>query len=325
MKLSIIVPVYNCEDKIGRMLDSILSYDEEFEIICVNDGSTDNTLQVLKKYKDKRINIYTKENGGTFKAWQYGLQYAIGEYVCIMDQDDYVDKEGFSIVFDFINNIKADVLFTPYYLEQENGNNKIVAIPFNEGLYRGKKLERIRAKLCSGLVPYAKFSKVIRKKVLEEQVKNTYQGYIQDFEDWLTMIQVLSTIDSLYIKNKAYYHYIQYNNSNSGSKSTKSYRKNYKSLHNMISFLDDNSYSVLDNECIDSIYFYASRILIYKCIKIKEFSLANKILKDKRFLNFIPKANLGSYERIMLRLNNARLIYLLYITKKKISGLINHA
>lgn len=319
LKLSVIIPIYNCEKLIHKLLDSLLSSNISFEIICVNDGSTDNTLEVLEQYNDNRLKIYSKENAGTFKAWQYGLSKANGEYVTIMDQDDNIDSNYISFINEFIKTINADVLFTPYYIEKESGEKKIVNIPIHEGLYRGENIERIRNRLCDGSVPYAKFSKVIRKQVLDEQVKNTYEGTITDFEDWLTIIEVFSKIKSLCIVNRPFYHYIQYSNTNSVSKSTKSYRKNYDSMKAMISFLSKSNYSRLSDDTVESIYFYASRIILNKCIKIKELSLADEILNDQKFKQYVFKSNLKLYEKMLLKNSNALLIYYLYVIKKKVS------
>ena len=317
MLLSIIIPVYNAQDKISRMLDSLIVNNLPFEIICVNDGSKDESVKVINQYNDPRIKLFSKNNEGTFKAWQYGLHHASGEYVTILDQDDYIDKEYIPYIFHFIKNINADILFTPYYVEKESGEKRIEKIPIHEGLYEGDNLNKIRSKLCNGTVPYAKFSKVIRKEILLYQVSETYKGYIQDFEDWLTIIPIFNKINSLYIKDKPFYHYVQYQNANSGSKSTKSYRKNYESMRNMISYLGDNSFSLICNDNVNSVYFYSSRILLYKCIKIKDFLLADEILKDIRFRRFIRKSNLKSYEKLLLLLRNKRIIYMLYRIKNK--------
>lgn len=320
MKLSIIVPVYNCKDKIIRLLSSVLSSDAEFELICVNDGSTDNTVSIIESFHDRRLVVYSKENQGTFKTWQYGLSKASGDYVTIFDQDDYVDSDCIDVIFRLIEENSADVFFSPYYFEKEDGTKKPGHLPFKEGLYKDKELETIRPVLLSGRVPYAKFSKVIRKEVLQDQVMNTYSGTVTDFEDWLTMIQVFGRISSIYISNRAYYHYILYSNTNSVSKSTRSYRKNFNSLLTMVDFLQESTYVRLNSEKIDMIYFYACRILLNKCIKIKEFSLARQILHDERFERGLKKANIPKYEKLLLSMKKANIYYCCYLLKKMLGN-----
>ena len=93
VKLSIIVPVYNVEKYIEKCLDSLVNQtiSNGYEIIIVNDGSTDNSLDICEKYKnDKKIKIYTKENGGLSSARNYGIDKAKGEYIAFVDSDDWV-------------------------------------------------------------------------------------------------------------------------------------------------------------------------------------------------------------------------------------------
>ncbi len=96
MKYSIIIPVYNVEKYIDRCLKSILeqSY-EKYEVIIVNDGSPDNSMDIIKKYtkKDKRFKAYTKENGGLSDARNYGVEQATGDVIVFIDGDDYVNPD----------------------------------------------------------------------------------------------------------------------------------------------------------------------------------------------------------------------------------------
>ncbi|MGF0019760.1 glycosyltransferase family 2 protein [Sporofaciens sp. SGI.106] len=313
MKLSIIVPIYNAGSKIHLLLDSVLKSKLEFEVICVNDGSTDNTVEEINHISDTRVKLYTKQNGGTFRAWQYGLERAVGEYVTILDQDDYIDTEYIDYIFNFIDNIGAEILFSPYIIEKENGDGKICGIPFDEGLYTGDKLESIRKKLVGGSVPYAKFTKVLLKEILVKQVETTYKGQIHDFEDWLTMIEVFNNTKSIYFCKKAFYHYIQYENS--VSRSSKSYKKNYDSLQAAIEFLKRSEYAHLQEEDIQSISFYGERCILNKCTKIHEILLASQIIKSREFQSYLSKSNLSPIEKLILKQKNAHLYYLCYRLK----------
>lgn len=103
MKFSIVIPVYNVEDYIAKCLDSLKSqtYDN-FEVIIVNDGTKDNSVEVIKKYlKDKRFNLYEKENGGLSSARNYGLKYVKGDYLLFIDSDDYIECD----LLEHLNNI----------------------------------------------------------------------------------------------------------------------------------------------------------------------------------------------------------------------------
>ena len=93
-KVSVIIPVYNVEKYIGKCIDSIINQTyRDIEIICVNDGSTDNSLNILRDYaqKDNRIIIISQENQGAAIARNNGLNNAKGDYICFLDSDDYVE------------------------------------------------------------------------------------------------------------------------------------------------------------------------------------------------------------------------------------------
>ena len=95
-KISVIIPVYNGETYLAQCLDSIIGQTlKEIEIICVNDGSKDRTQQILEKYaeKDSRIQIISQENGGAGAARNAGLRIARGEYLSILDGDDFFEPD----------------------------------------------------------------------------------------------------------------------------------------------------------------------------------------------------------------------------------------
>lgn len=93
MKISIIVPIYNVEKYLERCILSIIKQTyQNIEIILVNDGSTDSSIEICKKYSkiDSRILLIDKENGGLSDARNVGLQVAKGDYVLFVDSDDYM-------------------------------------------------------------------------------------------------------------------------------------------------------------------------------------------------------------------------------------------
>lgn len=96
MKLSIIVPVYNAEHFLDKCIKSVQSQTlQDFELILVNDGSKDNSLEICKKYsqEDSRIIVFNQENSGQSKARNVGLENANGEYIAFLDSDDWVDSD----------------------------------------------------------------------------------------------------------------------------------------------------------------------------------------------------------------------------------------
>ncbi len=122
MKFSIIIPVYNAEKSLCRCLDSIINQDcGDYEIIIVNDGSTDNSESICLKYSNKRqnINYIFKENGGASSARNVGLDAAKGDFVLFIDSDDYVDENYFSALSN--NCVKNGLSVFTYTWQRADG------------------------------------------------------------------------------------------------------------------------------------------------------------------------------------------------------------
>ena len=101
-KISVIIPIYNVESYLGKALESIINQSfSDIEIICVDDGSTDNSLQIIKEYEknDKRIKIISKENGGVSSARNAGVDIAQGEYLYMYDPDDWVESRILEVLY----------------------------------------------------------------------------------------------------------------------------------------------------------------------------------------------------------------------------------
>ncbi|MCM1103727.1 MAG: glycosyltransferase [Clostridium sp.] len=112
-KVSVLIPVYNVENYIEQCLESVIAQTlKDIEIICVNDGSTDFSLDILKKYavKDSRIKIINKENGGLPSARNAGLDAATGEYISFVDSDDYVQSNMMSVLYKNAKKTKAEIV-----------------------------------------------------------------------------------------------------------------------------------------------------------------------------------------------------------------------
>lgn len=113
-KLSVIVPVYNAEKYLNNTIKSILSQDEkDFELILINDGSSDNSQTIIEdfKNKDERIKSYSFLNQGVAKTRNFGLSVATGKYVTFIDADDLIDSNAFSVMLNKIESEKADICF----------------------------------------------------------------------------------------------------------------------------------------------------------------------------------------------------------------------
>lgn len=109
--ISVLVPCYNVEKYLKQCIDSIICQTfKDIEIICLNDGSTDNTLEILRDYasKDNRIIIVDKPNSGYGATMNIGLDKAEGEYIAIVESDDYIEPEMFEVLYNEAQKDKLD-------------------------------------------------------------------------------------------------------------------------------------------------------------------------------------------------------------------------
>ena len=95
----IIIPVYNSELYVEKCIDNVLSQTyKNLQVILVNDGSTDNSLELCEKVEDKRVEVYSKPNGGASSARNFGLKYRYGKYVLFVDSDDYLKDNAVEVL-----------------------------------------------------------------------------------------------------------------------------------------------------------------------------------------------------------------------------------
>ncbi len=141
-KISVIIPTYNKEKYLNECLDSVINQTlKEIEIICVNDGSTDNSLTILKEYekKDKRIKIINQENSGVAIARNRAMDISKGEFIAFLDSDDKI-----------INDNSLENL---YYAAV---NNNVLISGGNSNYYlNGKKIKKLDHFKKEGIVYYS--------------------------------------------------------------------------------------------------------------------------------------------------------------------------
>lgn len=143
VKVSIILPVYNVGQYLDETFRSLLNQTlKEIEIIAVNDGSTDNSEEIIKKYvvQDSRISYYYQENQGQSVARNNALKYATGKYIYMMDSDDVLDHpDALKICYDYAENCKADFIFFDGDTMQEEGTT-----PISWNYHRTQELEEMK-------------------------------------------------------------------------------------------------------------------------------------------------------------------------------------
>lgn len=126
-KVSIIVPVYNVEKYLERSLNSLINQTlKDIEIICVNDGSKDNSLKILEEYskKDNRIIVINQENAGLSVARNSGMKIAKGQYIGFVDSDDWVDLDFYEKLYNTAIAKDADIAVADFVREHPNKKPK---------------------------------------------------------------------------------------------------------------------------------------------------------------------------------------------------------
>lgn len=115
--ISVIIPVYNAEKYLPKSLDSVFAQSGSFEVIAINDGSTDNSLKILQDYAKKHSNmvVIKQENKGVAAARNTGLKVAKNKYITFVDSDDWLENNAFENVLAVIKKDKSDVVLTGIY------------------------------------------------------------------------------------------------------------------------------------------------------------------------------------------------------------------
>lgn len=127
-EISILVPVYNVEKYLRKCLDSILAQTfTDFEVICMDDGSTDGSGKILDEYAlaDERIRVIHKENSGYGKTMNAALQLAGGRYIGIVESDDMIEKDMYRILYDELISNNLDIVKSDFYFVWDNKDKTI--------------------------------------------------------------------------------------------------------------------------------------------------------------------------------------------------------
>lgn len=215
MRISVIIPIYNGETYIKRCLDSILQQTlKEIEIICVDDGSTDSTYEILREYqkKDDRIIILRQDNQGAHVAKKRGIEAANSEYITFVDSDDWI--EPFLLENMLIKIAGTDMVSCCYYVETVGGYEIKRGDDFEHGVIENVKtnvpfLSRAiydRDKHMLRPFSYILCNKLFRREILVEAV-NRISSVLRVSEDALLLYRYLFLCKDITISDIAGYHY----------------------------------------------------------------------------------------------------------------------
>lgn len=147
--ISVIVPVYNAEAYLSRCLESILNQTyRDIRVICVNDGSTDGTGEMLEEFarRDGRVKVICRTNSGLSASRNAGLELAEGEYVMFVDADDWLDGHACADAVEAMERRDADIVFWSYAREYETASSPVRFWP-EERVFDGKSMIWLRNRL----------------------------------------------------------------------------------------------------------------------------------------------------------------------------------
>lgn len=209
-KISIIVPVYNVEAYLPKCLDSLINQTlKDIEIICINDGSTDKSLEILQKYakEDKRIKIIDQENQGPGVTRNNGIEVVTGDYIMFLDCDDWLDTNACELAYNQINKYKNDIVFFNFKRFYESSKKTFIDNDKLSGFKKIMNNPQINLATCQN--QYMKtaytWSQIYSKKfVVENDIK-----YSETFlcEDLVFLVKAIINANTVSVLNKPIYNY----------------------------------------------------------------------------------------------------------------------
>ena len=129
-EISVIIPVYNVEKYLRQCIESVVKQNlYNYEIILVNDGSTDNTDSLLREYKDKRIKYFKNKNQGIGKTRNFGIDKATGKYLMFLDSDDYLREDACEILYQKALTTNSDLVICNFYKVYDSGKIEDINLP----------------------------------------------------------------------------------------------------------------------------------------------------------------------------------------------------
>ncbi len=206
IELSVIIPAYNAGKTIGRCLDSLLQSIQQapVEIICVDDGSKDNTWDILQSYSKKYdcLRIFHKENGGVGSARNLGLSQANGNYVAWVDSDDYVTADWYETIYSGLEKYNPDCLvFDYFYTRDDVDEPRHIVLSEKVDLKSFVYEQSLERELKNFL-----WNQVIRASFLKKVKFNETYHMLEDYD---VLTQVTPTFENIVHINKCLYHYVQ--------------------------------------------------------------------------------------------------------------------
>lgn len=291
MLFSIIVPIYNSQEYLHNCIDSLVNQlYTNLEIILVNDGSTDQSLEICEKYAslDNRIFIFSQENKGQASARNLGLKHSTGDYVLFVDSDDAITLDLIHLNYDILKNNEVDCLQFPVTM---NFGSKEERILFDKN---GNLFLSDRNGIINSWLNELHISWIVCNKIIRKEIAVSVQ-FVEDmiYEDNNYVIDLISRIDNIFLSNQGCYFYYQRSNSTTTTKlSLKKELDSIKVLENLLDTFGD----VIDKELY--INFLLRIINIEKSVK-NNFSQSVK--KSKKYTSSVSSIYIYRDSKLALK------------------------
>ena len=320
--LSIIIPVYNGEKYIEKCLDSVLSQTySNIEIIIINDGSTDNSYQLLQKYakKDHRILLFNQKNIGSSLTRNNGIKYAHGEYITFIDIDDYIEKDAYEKV---MSKLQDDIDIACFsvscdYTKENYSINKIL----KSGIY--PKDEAVK-ELFNKDIFNALWNKIYKASLIKE--KDYFPYEFNQGEDLVFNCKVFKQANKILLLDDIVYHYIYQENATMISSFTKNndlvLKNKQKYVFDLLSDIDMQiyyDYMLKEYEVFVINLFMTNNNLSFK----DKINMIKENINDKYIIRKgIPSNLYGKIFKMAAKINPFVLTVVYYILSfaKKVAG-----
>lgn len=331
--ISIVISIYNGERYLKRCLDSILKQEnQKFELVLVNDGSKDNSLEICNRYKLKfnSCKIVDKQNGGLSSARKAGYEVSSGEYIIFIDCDDYMESNWISELYKVIEEKHPDLIIYNYNFVTDENNKENKKLNLCRGYNQTKINEKFNIPTIGKkfnddfFIPAFLWLRCIRKDLIEEDFFISERKCYT--EDILFDLLINNKIINYYYLDKELYNYCLNLES-----LTNRYRENMwdmmKYRFNWINnYCKKNNILDLADERLKRLMWISSLEAINNLCKSNDYKSAQKEFKTIRNSEIVfnilkiikkQKIKLSIHEKIQYLIIKYRLFFLYYLFKRK--------